>query len=42
MEDWIYRIMNARNPNWRTLAAHPAAAGVREPRREFETNRRER
>jgi hypothetical protein len=42
MEDWIYRIMNARNPNWRTLATHPAATGVREPRPEFETNRRER
>lgn len=42
MEDWIYRIMNARNPNWRTLATHPAATGVGEPRREFETNRRER
>ncbi|HEX8511549.1 MAG TPA: hypothetical protein VF688_00420 [Allosphingosinicella sp.] len=42
MEDWIYRIMNARNPNWRTLATHPAATGAREARREFETNRRER
>lgn len=42
MEDWIYRIMTARNPNWRTLTTHPAATGVREPRREFETLRRER
>jgi hypothetical protein len=42
MEDWIHRIMNARNPNWRTLATHPAATGTREPGREFETNRRER
>lgn len=42
MEDWIYRIMTARNPNWRTLTTNPAATGVREPRREFETNRRER
>ncbi len=42
MEDWIYRIMNARNPNWRTLATHPAQTGSREPRRETETIRRER
>lgn len=42
MEDWIYRIMNARNPNWRTLSSNPAAAGIREPRRELETLRRER
>jgi hypothetical protein len=42
MEDWIYRIMNARNPNWRTLSSNPAVTGAREPRREFETLRRER
>ncbi len=42
MEDWIYRIMNARNPNWRILSTNPAATGVREPRRELETLRRER
>jgi hypothetical protein len=42
MEDWIYRIMNARNPNWRTLSSNPAATGTREPRRELETLRRER
>ena len=41
MEDWIYRIMNARDPNWRTLN-NPAVTGIREPRREFETLRRER
>jgi hypothetical protein len=41
MEDWIYRIMNARNPNWRTLSSNPAATGTREPRREVETLRRE-
>ena len=41
MEDWIYRIMNARNPNWRTLSTNPAAIGTREPRRELETLRRE-
>lgn len=42
MEDWIYRIMNARNPNWRTLSTNPAATGTGEPRRELETFRRER
>lgn len=42
MEDWIHRIMNARNPNWRTLSSNPAATGSREPRRELETLRRER
>jgi hypothetical protein len=42
MEDWIYRIMNARDPNWRTLSSSPAATGIREPRREYETARRER
>jgi hypothetical protein len=42
MEDWIYRIMNARNPNWRTLSSNPAATGTRDPRRELETFRRER
>ena len=42
MEDWIYRIMNARDPNWRTLATHPAQTGIRETRRELETIRRER
>ncbi|HEX8467942.1 MAG TPA: hypothetical protein VF620_09070 [Allosphingosinicella sp.] len=42
MEDWIYRIMNARNPNWRTLGTNPATTGTREPRREYETLRRER
>ena len=42
MEDWIYRIMNARNPNWRTLPTSPAATGIREPRRDYETLRRER
>lgn len=42
MEDWIYRIMNARDPNWRTLSTHPAPAGTREARREHETFRRER
>jgi hypothetical protein len=42
MEDWIYRIMNARNPNWRTLSSSPAATGTREPRRELDTLRRER
>lgn len=42
MEDWIYRIMTARNPNWRTLNTNPAATGAREPRRELETLRRER
>jgi hypothetical protein len=42
MEDWIYRIMNARNPNWRSLSSNPAATGTREPRRELETLRRER
>jgi hypothetical protein len=42
MEDWIYRIMNARNPNWRTLSSSPAATGTRELRRELDTPRRER
>jgi len=42
MEDWIYRIMTARNPNWRTLSTNPAQTGTREPRRELETLRRER
>jgi hypothetical protein len=42
MEDWIYRIMNARNPNWRTHESNPAVTGIREPRRELETLRRER
>jgi hypothetical protein len=42
VEDWIYRIMNARNPNWRTLSSIPAATGSREPRLELETLRRER
>jgi hypothetical protein len=42
MEDWIYRIMNARNPNWRTLSSNPAVTGTREDRRELETLRRER
>ena len=41
MEDWITRIMNARNPNWRTLSSSPAKTGIREPRREYETLRRE-
>lgn len=42
VEDWIYRIMNARNPNWRTLSTNPAATGTRESRRDYETFRRER
>jgi hypothetical protein len=42
MEDWIYRIMNARNPDWRTLASAPKTGAAREARRELETLRRER
>lgn len=42
MEDWIYRIMNARDPNWRTLPIDPAATGTGEKRRAIETYRRER
>ena len=41
MEDWIYRIMNARNPNWRNLPSNPATTGNGKPR-EIETLRRER
>ena len=42
MEDWIYRIMNARNPDWRTLSSDPRTGAIRESRRELETLRRER
>ncbi|MET1112444.1 MAG: hypothetical protein ABWX67_13055 [Allosphingosinicella sp.] len=42
MEDWIYRIMNARNPDWRTLNCDPKTGAIRETRRDYETLRRER
>ena len=42
MEDWIYRIMNARDPHWRILSPNPAPTGARGPRPELETFRRER
>ena len=42
MEDWIYRIMNARNPDWRTLPCDPKTGALRGTRRELETLRRER
>jgi hypothetical protein len=41
MEEWIYRIMAARDPDWRSLSRQPmtsAAAGVH---RDNETLRRE-
>jgi len=41
MEDWIYRIMTARNPDWRNLC-DPKTGAVRVARREYETLRRER
>jgi hypothetical protein len=42
MEDWIYRIMTARDPDWRTLSGDPKTGAVRGARRELETLRRER
>lgn len=41
MEEWIYRIMTARNPDWRGLARAPMQAATGGPRA-TDTARRER
>jgi hypothetical protein len=41
MEEWIYRIMTARDPDWRSLAREPMTAASGAGRRSNETNRRE-
>jgi len=42
MEDWIHRIMAARNPDWRSLAREPMTDAIEDSRRELRTTRRER
>jgi hypothetical protein len=42
METWIYRIMAARNPDWRCLSCDPRTGAIEDRSRELKTNRRER
>jgi hypothetical protein len=41
MEEWIYRIMAARDPDWRSLRREPMTALNGGGRRTTEMNRRE-
>lgn len=42
MEAWIYRIMTARDPNWRSLSRDPNAGASQDRRIHIENSRRER
>ena len=42
MEAWIYRIMSARDPNWRNLTCDPRTGAIGNRRKDIETPRRER